>query len=307
MKTIACRTEGFHVADGSVISYDGITQDEIRNHLRGEVVYCAETETHFPNLTVGETLEFAALMKTPQNRPMGVSREEYAKHVVDVVMATYGLSHTKNTKVGNDFIRGISGGERKRLSIAEVTLVQASIQCWDNSTRGLDAATALEFISSLKTSASILNDTPLIAIYQCSQNAYDLFDKVIVMYEGYQIFRRHSVLPLISKNGICLSRQTNHTRFLTSITSPAERIIKPGYERLVPRTPKEFYRYWRRSPERQALLEEIDEYLDNCENYDQKQKYLKLIMPKGQAHLQQIILHCFVAYASTLYYEEILG
>ena len=189
MKTIACRTEGFHVADGSVISYDGITQDEIRNHLRGEVVYCAETETHFPNLTVGETLEFAALMKTPQNRPMGVSREEYAKHVVDVVMATYGLSHTKNTKVGNDFIRGISGGERKRLSIAEVTLVQASIQCWDNSTRGLDAATALEFISSLKTSASILNDTPLIAIYQCSQNAYDLFDKVIVMYEGYQIFR----------------------------------------------------------------------------------------------------------------------
>ena len=59
------RTEGFHVADGSVISYDGITQDEIRNHLRGEVVYCAETETHFPNLTVGETLEFAALMKTP--------------------------------------------------------------------------------------------------------------------------------------------------------------------------------------------------------------------------------------------------
>ena len=48
LKTIACRTEGFHVADGSVISYDGITQDEIRNHLRGEVVYCAETETHFP-------------------------------------------------------------------------------------------------------------------------------------------------------------------------------------------------------------------------------------------------------------------
>ena len=210
MKTIACRTEGFHVADGSVISYDGITQDEIRNHLRGEVVYCAETETHFPNLTVGETLEFAALMKTPQNRPMGVSREEYAKHVVDVVMATYGLSHTKNTKVGNDFIRGISGGERKRLSIAEVTLVQASIQCWDNSTRGLDAATALEFISSLKTSASILNDTPLIAIYQCSQNAYDLFDKVIVMYEGYQIFRVVTACcRLLQKMGfVCQDRQT---------------------------------------------------------------------------------------------------
>ena len=165
----------------------------------------------------------------------------------------------------------------------------------------------IEFISSLKTSASILNDTPLIAIYQCSQNAYDLFDKVIVMYEGYQIFRVVTACcRLLQKWDLFVKTDKPH-QILTSITSPAERIIKPGYERLVPRTPKEFYRYWRRSPERQALLEEIDEYLDNCENYDQKQKYLKLIMPKGQAHLQQIILHCFVAYASTLYYEEILG
>lgn len=314
LKTIACRTEGFHVADGSVISYDGITQDEIRNHLRGEVVYCAETETHFPNLTVGETLEFAALMKTPQNRPMGVSREEYAKHVVDVVMATYGLSHTKNTKVGNDFIRGISGGERKRLSIAEVTLVQASIQCWDNSTRGLDAATALEFISSLKTSASILNDTPLIAIYQCSQNAYDLFDKVIVMYEGYQIFFGSSqrAAAYFKKMGfVCQDRQTTPD-FLTSITSPAERIIKPGYERLVPRTPKEFYRYWRRSPERQALLEEIDEYLDNCENYDQKQKIFEANNAKKAKHTYNkssytVSLPMQVRYIMKRYWDRMRG
>ncbi|KAL6452013.1 CDR3 Opaque-specific ABC transporter CDR3 [Candida maltosa Xu316] len=300
LKTIACHTEGFKVADGSVISYDGITQEEIKSHMRGEVVYCAETETHFPNLTVGQTLEFAALMKTPRNRPMGVSREQYAKHIVDVVMATYGLTHTKNTKVGNDFIRGVSGGERKRVSIAEVSLVQASIQCWDNSTRGLDAATALEFISSLKTSASILNDTPLIAIYQCSQDAYDLFDKVIVMYEGYQIFF-----------GSSQHRQTTPD-FLTSITNPAERIVKPGYERIVPRTPKEFYRYWRRSPERQALLEEIDEYLDNCENYDQKQKIFEAIHAKKAKHTHNespytVSLPMQVRYIMTRYWNRMKG
>ncbi|KRZ98247.1 uncharacterized protein AC631_05993 [Debaryomyces fabryi] len=103
-------------------------------------------------------------------------------------MATYGLSHTKNTKVGNDFIRGVSGGERKRVSIAEVALSFASLQCWDNSTRGLDSATALEFIRALKTSANILNATPMIAIYQCSQDAYDLFDKVVLLYEGTKFF-----------------------------------------------------------------------------------------------------------------------
>ncbi|CAK9441277.1 uncharacterized protein LODBEIA_P51460 [Lodderomyces beijingensis] len=286
LKTIACHTEGFKVADGSIISYDGITQEEIKKNLRGEVVYCAETETHFPNLTVGETLEFTALMKTPRNRPLGVSRSAYAKHIVDVVMATYGLTHTKNTKVGNDFIRGVSGGERKRVSIAEVSLVQASIQCWDNSTRGLDAATALEFISSLKTSASVMNETPLIAIYQCSQDAYDLFDKVIVMYEGYQIFfgssQRASVY--FQKMGyVCQERQTTPD-FLTSVTNPAERQVKPGFEKIVPRTPKEFYRYWRRSPERQALVEEIDEYLDNCENYDQKQEVFEAMIAKKAKH-----------------------
>ena len=61
-------------------------------------------------------------------------------------MAMYGLSHTVNTRVGNDLIRGVSGGERKRVSIAECTLSMAPLQCWNNSTRGLDSATALEFI-----------------------------------------------------------------------------------------------------------------------------------------------------------------
>ncbi|KAG7666000.1 CDR3 [[Candida] subhashii] len=286
LKTIACHTDGFEVADGSIISYDGITPEEIRKHLRGEIVYCAETETHFPNLTVGQTLEFAALMKTPRNRPAGSSREEYAKHIVDVVLATYGLSHTRNTKVGNDFIRGVSGGERKRVSLAEVSLVQSSLQCWDNSTRGLDAATALEFISSLKTSASILNDTPLIAIYQCSQDAFDLFDKVIVLYEGYQIFfgSASRAAQYFKRMGFACSERQTIPDFLTSITNPAERFVRPGYEKLVPTTPKEFYRCWRRSPEREALLEEIDDYLENCETFETKKKVYEAKKAKQSKH-----------------------
>lgn len=127
LKTIAGQTHGFQIDSSSVLSYDGLSPGEIRKNLRGEVVYSAETEAHFAHLTVGETLEFAAKMRAPQNRPEGVSRDLYAKHMTDVVMATYGLSHTKNTRVGNDFVRGVSGGERKRVSIAEVTLSQASL------------------------------------------------------------------------------------------------------------------------------------------------------------------------------------
>lgn len=48
-------------------------------------------------------------------------------------MAVFGISHTINTRVGNDFVRGVSGGERKRVTIAEAALSGAPLQCWDNS------------------------------------------------------------------------------------------------------------------------------------------------------------------------------
>jgi ABC-type multidrug transport system ATPase subunit len=142
--------------------------------FRGEVVYQAEEDVHFPHLTVGQTLQFAALARTPQTRLPGVSRKLYATHLKNVVMAVFGISHTVNTKVGNDFVRGVSGGERKRVSIAEVTLSQSPIQCWDNSTRGLDSATALEFAKTLRTATDIAGTAALVAMYQASQPAFDV-------------------------------------------------------------------------------------------------------------------------------------
>ena len=91
----------------------------MHNDFRGECIYQAETDVHFPQLTVGQTLEFAAKARAPRNRIPGVTREQYAAHMRDVIMAVFGLNHTLNTKIGNDFIRGVSGGERKRVSIAE--------------------------------------------------------------------------------------------------------------------------------------------------------------------------------------------
>lgn len=288
LKTIAAHTYGFTIDKNSVLSYDGLTPKDIIKHFRGDVVYCAETESHFPQLTVGQTLEFAAKLRTPQNRPEGVSREEYAEHLTKVVMATYGLSHTKNTKVGNDFIRGVSGGERKRVSIAEVALSFASLQCWDNSTRGLDSATALEFIIALKTSATVLNATPMIAIYQCSQDAYDLFDKAVLLYEGYQIFFgdcKQAKLYFLEMGYDCPQRQTT-ADFLTSLTNPSERVVRPGYENKVPRTPEEFYTYWQNSPERKVLLKEIDGYMNKTDNEERLQQFKDAHNTKQSNHLR---------------------
>lgn len=262
LKTISGEMNGIQMSEDSVVNYQGIPAKEMQKHFKGEAIYSAETDIHFPQLSVGDTLKFAALARAPRNRFEGVTADQYAEHMRDVVMAMLGLSHTINTRVGNDFIRGVSGGERKRVSIAEATLSQSPLQCWDNSTRGLDSANALEFCKNLSLMSKYSGIAACLAIYQASQSAYDLFDKVTVLYEGRQIYYGHTTEAkkfFVDLGFDCPERQTT-ADFLTSLTSPAERIVRPGFEHLVPRTPDEFAAVWKKSQARAKLLAEIDEF-----------------------------------------------
>ncbi|KAL6932879.1 hypothetical protein ACO0R3_001968 [Hanseniaspora guilliermondii] len=278
LKTIAASTYGFKVAKDSFMSYDGLAPKDINKHYRGDVVYQAETDIHFPNLTVFETLKSVALLTTPRNRIKGLTRDQFATHMAEATMAMYGLSHTRNTKVGNEFIRGVSGGERKRVSICEISLINGKIVCYDNSSRGLDSASTLSFIKCLKT-ASIANDTTaVVAIYQCSQEAYDLFDNVIVLDHGYQLYNGPAQLAkqyFLDMGYVCPDRQTT-ADFLTAITSPKERIqnkemLSRGIK--IPSTPEEMYNHFKKSQIYQDLLKQIDDYNSNI-NEETKEKFI---------------------------------
>lgn len=234
----------------------------MNKNYRGEAIYTAEVDVHFPQMTVGETLYFAAQARRPRHIPGGVSVQTYAEHQRDVIMALYGISHTINTRVGNDFIRGVSGGERKRVTIAEASLSRAPLQAWDNSTRGLDSANAIEFCKTLRMESEINGTTACVAIYQAPQAAYDLFDKALVLYEGRQIYfgkTTEAKSYFVNMGFHCPDRQTD-ADFLTSMTSPLERIVRQGFEDRVPRTPDEFAQRWAESPERAALLRDIEAY-----------------------------------------------
>lgn len=262
LKSMTGQMHGLNMDNDSIVHYNGIKQKQMIKEFQGEVIYNQEVDKHFPHLTVGQTLEHAAAMRMPQRRPLGTSREDAVKHVTQVVMAVYGLSHTYNTKVGNDFVRGVSGGERKRVSIAEMALASSALAAWDNSTRGLDSATALTFIKALRLNADLSGSTHAVAIYQASQAIYDLFDKAIVLYEGRQIFfgKAEKGKAYFERMGFyCPTRQTTGD-FLTSVTNPAERQAREGHEDKVPRTPDDFEKYWRNSPEYQELMSEIQEY-----------------------------------------------
>jgi pleiotropic drug resistance (PDR) family protein len=262
LKTIAGETHGFNVDKDAYINYQGISYQQMHKNFRGEAIYTAEQDIHFPQLTVGETLYFAARARAPRFLPNGLDKDTYSTHLRDVIMATYGIRHTFNTRVGNDYVRGVSGGERKRVSIAEAALNQSPLQCWDNSTRGLDSANAIEFCKSLRVSTDIINTSVAVAIYQAPQAAYDIFDKAIVLYEGRQIYfgKTENARDYFVRMGfVCPDRQTT-ADFLTSMTSPAERIVCEGFENKVPRTPDDFARVWRDSPERAQLLTDIEQF-----------------------------------------------
>jgi ATP-binding cassette subfamily G (WHITE) protein 2 (PDR) len=130
LKTITGETHGFFVDPNSHINYQGVSPELMNKNYRGEAIYTAEVDVHFPMMTVGETLYFAAQARRPRNIPGGISVQQYAEHQRDVIMAMYGISHTVNTRVGNDFLRGVSGGERKRVTIAEASLSRAPLQAW---------------------------------------------------------------------------------------------------------------------------------------------------------------------------------
>jgi ATP-binding cassette subfamily G (WHITE) protein 2 (PDR) len=248
--------------DESVIHYNGISQKRMNKEFRGEMVYNQEVDKHFPHLTVGQTLEHAAALRTPSNRPMGVSRGEFSGFLTKVVMAVLGLSHTYNTKVGDDFVRGVSGGERKRVSVAEMLLAGSPLAAWDNSTRGLDSATALKFVKALRVGSDLTEGAAAVAIYQASQSVYDQFDKAAVLYEGRQIYFGPADMAkaYFDRQGWYNPPRQTTGDFLTAVTNPSERQAKKGMENKVPRTPEEFEKYWRDSQEYKNLLKEIAEF-----------------------------------------------
>ncbi|KAH6884150.1 ABC-2 type transporter-domain-containing protein [Thelonectria olida] len=262
LKTIAGETAGLKVDDQSYMNFRGVDTKHVRDRFRGDVLYNAEVDTHIPHLTVGETLSFAARATSVRHVHEGVTRDQADTMMRDVMMAIFGISHTIDTQVGDDFVRGVSGGERKRVSIAEAALTGAKLQCWDNTTRGLDSGNAVNFCKTLRLQADLLGVAGAVAIYQAPQSAYDLFDRVTVLYEGQQIFfgNINAAKGYFEELGFeCPDRQTTPD-FLTSMTSPQERRVKPGYENKVPRTPEEFAQRWKFSDQRKELVGELTTY-----------------------------------------------
>ncbi|RKP35305.1 P-loop containing nucleoside triphosphate hydrolase protein [Dimargaris cristalligena] len=260
------------------VSYGGISPQEIDKHYRGEVVYNQEEDYHYPTFTVRNTIDFALKMKTPSTRIL-TNRSQRRRAVTDILIKMFGLQRCADTIVGNSMIRGISGGEKKRTSIAEQMATDATITVWDGSTKGLDASSALDYVRSLRIVADLMHRTTAVSLYQASENIYNIFDKVMVIADGRCIFFGPAQLAksyFQNLGYVCPERQTT-SDFLTGITTREEARVAPGMEERVPRTAEEFENSFRESHAHARLLQEIQGYRTEMERDRPDERFREMI------------------------------
>lgn len=278
LNVLANNRLGYEEVTGDV-NYGNMSAEEAKQY-RGQIIMNTEDEIFFPNLTVEDTIEFAARMKVPYHLPPGIkTHEEYVQFYKDFLLRSVGIAHTARTKVGDAFIRGVSGGERKRVSILECLTTRASIFCWDNSTRGLDASTALEWIKAIRVMTDVLGLTTIVTLYQAGNGIYDHFDKVLVLDEGKQIFYgpQKAAVPFMEDLGFMRDSGSNRGDFLTGVTVPTERLIAPGWEETFPRTASEIRAAYERSNITPKMLKECHSYPASKESADNTAVFKEMV------------------------------
>ncbi|KAK2076469.1 hypothetical protein QBZ16_000994 [Prototheca wickerhamii] len=211
--------------------------------------YVQQYDVHFGELTVRETVDFAV-----QCQAAGHTRELLArvaakeaelgiepdgevaafmealalgKHnsiVVEGIIRLLGLDVCAETVVGNQMLRGISGGQRKRLGTAEVGVGQQQFLAADEISTGLDSATTYDIVSALGAFAHIRRATFLIALLQPAPETFELFDDIILMSDGLVVYHgpREGVAEVFAPFGLVCPPRKGIADFLQEVTTPSD-------------------------------------------------------------------------------------
>ncbi|KAL3456754.1 ABC-2 type transporter-domain-containing protein [Aspergillus heterothallicus] len=297
LKTIGNQRSGYRSVEGE-IHYGGTDADTMLHKYRSEVLYNPEDDLHYATLTVRETLMFALKTRTPDkaSRLPGESRADYQETFLSAIAKLFWIEHCLGTKVGGEIVRGVSGGEKKRVSIGEALVTKASVQCWDNSTKGLDASTASEYVQSLRSLTNMAHASTLVALYQASETLYKQFDKVMLIEDGKCAYfgRADKARAYFERLGFeCPPRWTT-ADFLTSVSDLNARRAKEGWEDRIPRTAEDFQRAYRNSENYKENLKDIEDYEQEVDSQSEEREAARRKAPKKNFtvpfHKQVLIL-----------------
>ncbi|GBF97037.1 ABC transporter G family member [Raphidocelis subcapitata] len=150
--------------------------------VRRQIGFVLQDDVLFEDLTVHETLLTAALLRLPSSMPRA---EKEAR--VEAVIAALGLEKSRGTIIGGFLRRGVSGGERKRVSIGHELLINPSILMLDEPTSGLDSTSALHLVLLLQNLAAE-GRAVACTIHQPSSRLYTHLDRLLLLAEGHVLY-----------------------------------------------------------------------------------------------------------------------
>lgn len=209
--------------------------------------YISQQDTHIGEMTVRETLDFSSrcqgvgprydmLMELlRREKESGIKPDsdidivmkavsvegQETSIVTDYVMKLLGLNICADTLVGNEMLRGISGGQKKRVTTGEMLVGPNKALFMDEISTGLDSSTTYQIIKCLSHFVRLLDETMVVSLLQPAPETYDLFDDIILLSEGEIVYQgpRELILDFFDTMGFQCPARKNVADFLQEVTS----------------------------------------------------------------------------------------
>lgn len=177
--------------------------------VRGISGYVLQEDILQTQLTVYENIEYSARFKLRKNSPT------ILKSKISNVIQILNLEKCRNTRIGTEFQRGVSGGEKKRCCIAMELVNEPPILFLDEPTTGLDSVNAEDVVLCMKELAK-RNKLVISTIHQPSVDLLKMFDKVIIMHEGIAIYsgKYDEMSSYYGSHGVSIPNYVNQVEYI---------------------------------------------------------------------------------------------
>eukprot|EP00644_Phytophthora_capsici_P003729 jgi/Phyca11/556081/estExt2_Genewise1Plus.C_PHYCAscaffold_820093 len=260
------------------VDYNGESLENISKRLPQLVSYVPQRDKHFPLLTVKETLEFShefagrkLVHNSEQRFTKGTVDENMdalatakalSAHYPDVVIRQLGLENCQNTVVGDAMLRGVSGGERKRVTTGEMEFGTKTVAFMDEISTGLDSAATFDIIDTQRSVAKKLKKTVVIALLQPAPEVFNLFDNVMILNDGEVIYHgpRDKAEGYFASMGFIRPPGRDVADFLLDLGTKQQFQYQVGATHF-PREPSDFGLHFRQSIIYQDMLRKLEEPL----------------------------------------------